>query len=258
MAAQEGGATALVMETADWTGREGGRFPRGSWRGRLRGLWTGWPRVAAVEAAAEAAAEEAAAVAAAAAQHGAAEGTGAADGAARVVAETATPANFAPFGQVCRAEEDGLPYGDHDAQLDGFEGGAEGGTPRLYLMKLDGPRPLAFDRLTRHRAVSQCLGALGGSPAEADFYLAVHAPAEPPLHLDGVRVFRVAPGTFVKLHRGTWHAGPLWPGTDAQRTFYNLELADTNVVDHHTEIVSDARVQIVPAPPVTVDALEWP
>ena len=53
-------------------------------------------------------------------------------------------------------------------------------------------------------------------------------------------------------------AGPLWPGTDAQRTFYNLELADTNVVDHHTEIVSDARVQIVPAPPVTVDALEWP
>ena len=54
-----------------------------------------------------------------------------------------------------------------------------------------------------------------------------------------VRVFRVAPHTFVKLHRGTWHAGPLWPGTDAQRTFYNLELADTNVVDHNTHVFSE-------------------
>ena len=42
-----------------------------------------------------------------------------------------------------------------------------------------------------------------------------------------VRVFRVAPHTFVKLHRGTWHAGPLW-GEAAERVFYNLELHDTN------------------------------
>jgi ureidoglycolate lyase len=34
------------------------------------------------------------------------------------------------------------------------------------------------------------------------------------------------------LHKGTWHAGPLFEG--AAQSFFNLELADTNVVDHHT------------------------
>ena len=47
----------------------------------------------------------------------------------------------------------------------------------------------------------------------------------------GLRVFRVPPRHFVKLHAGTWHAGPLWTH-DASRTFVNLELADTNVTDH--------------------------
>ena len=121
-------------------------------------------------------------------------------------------------------------------------------------MELDGPRPLRFDRLTHHKDVSQCLGALGQTAHEADFYLAVHAPAAAPT-LDGVRAFRVAPGTFVKLKPGTWHAGPLWAGPDASRTFYNLELSDTNVVDHHTErlITSEGHVtghvEIDPASP---------
>jgi hypothetical protein len=34
------------------------------------------------------------------------------------------------------------------------------------------------------------------------------------------------------LHKGSWHAGPLF--TDAQQSFFNLELTDTNQVDHHT------------------------
>ena len=93
----------------------------------------------------------------------------------------------------------------------------------------------------------QPTGALGTAPREADFYLAVHAPAETPT-LAGVRAFRVAPGTFVKLSPGTWHAGPLWAGPDARRTYYNLELSDTNLADHHTVRVSEGRVEIVPAP----------
>lgn len=38
---------------------------------------------------------------------------------------------------------------------------------------------------------------------------------------------------IIKLHIGTWHAGPLFahaPFID----FVNLELADTNQTDHHT------------------------
>ncbi|MEY2833387.1 MAG: hypothetical protein RLZZ574_2646, partial [Cyanobacteriota bacterium] len=37
---------------------------------------------------------------------------------------------------------------------------------------------------------------------------------------------------FIKLEVGTWHAGPYFdhPAVD----FYNLELSDTNIVDHFT------------------------
>ena len=110
-----------------------------------------------------------------------------------------------------------------------------------------GTRPLAFSHITHHKRVSQCLGALGTRPSEADFYLAVHAPTPDgvPPSLDAIRAFRVAPGTFVKLHPGTWHAGPLW-GADRERTYYNLELSDTNVTDHHTVQVTSGQVEIAP------------
>ena len=229
VAAFEGSEAALQAETKDWMGQEGGRFPVGTWRKRLKSLWRGWPKVKEVEAAVEGEAS-ASAIATAAAS---------ADSNVSSVfmqAETATPENFAPFGQVCKPEEDGLPYGHLDAQLDGLDNGI----PRLYLMKLDGPRPLVFDRITHHKEVSQCLGAIGDKASTADFYLAVHAPTangETPTR-DGLKAFRIGPGTFVKMHRGTWHAGPLW-GHDLERTYYNLELSDTNVVDHHTVRVSD-------------------
>ena len=89
--------------------------------------------------------------------------------------------------------------------------------------------------------MTQCLGA---ASATDDFYLAVHEPtleagggAAPP-DPAAVRVFRIAPHTFVKLHRGTWHAGPIW-GAAAERVFYNLELHDTNEVDHNTVVFED-------------------
>ena len=50
---------------------------------------------------------------------------------------------------------------------------------------------------------------------------------------EDLHAFRIPPGVFVKLHEGTWHAGPLFTGESACN-FANLELADTNVVDHHT------------------------
>jgi len=46
---------------------------------------------------------------------------------------------------------------------------------------------------------------------------------------------------FVKLHQATWHAGPFF--SDGQHMdFYNLELADTNVVDHHSHVYKDKIV----------------
>ena len=36
----------------------------------------------------------------------------------------------------------------------------------------------------------------------------------------------------MKLHVGTWHAGPLFEGP--AMAFFNLELSDTNIVDHFT------------------------
>ena len=45
--------------------------------------------------------------------------------------------------------------------------------------------------------------------------------------------FRIPSNCFVKLHAGTWHAGPLFPEPD-KVNFYNLELSDTNVIDHNT------------------------
>jgi hypothetical protein len=66
-------------------------------------------------------------------------------------------------------------YGDDDAQLAGFGGNVDvdGGLPRLYLMRLHGPRPLEVSTITKHNRVTQCLGALS---ATEQFFLVLHEP----------------------------------------------------------------------------------
>ncbi|MGP0093932.1 MAG: ureidoglycolate lyase [Xanthobacteraceae bacterium] len=132
---------------------------------------------------------------------------------------------FAPFGDLIPPIEDGVPFGSDDAKLD-----LAGGIPRLYIMRLP-RRGLEVRQITRHRGVTQCLAAMGGKswlmavapPKELD-----RATAEPAL-TDIVGFF--VPGTVaVKLHRGTWHAGPFFE--DEEISFLNLELSDTNEVDH--------------------------
>ncbi|CAO2197059.1 unnamed protein product [Urochloa humidicola] len=176
------------------------------------------------------------------------------EAAVRVVtlrAVEATPESFAPFGQVV-AGSDGAKYGPDDAQLD-----LSRGIPRFYLMRLEN-QPLKFSSITHHANVTQCLGSIGGQ----DWYLGVAKPslvdgassdeqslshftsgvAKPAQSRAGhyylppdpaeVCVFRVSGLKFLKLHRGTWHAGPLFRA-DAM-DFYNLELSNTNEVDHTT------------------------
>jgi ureidoglycolate lyase len=64
---------------------------------------------------------------------------------------------------------DGAAFGLDDAQLV-----LSNGTPRLYIMRLRARGP-AFDRITRHVRVTQCLAAMG----EREWLLAVAPPLAP-------------------------------------------------------------------------------
>jgi ureidoglycolate hydrolase len=139
----------------------------------------------------------------------------------------ATSDSVAPFGTLIEPGEDGTPFGPADAQLD-----LSRGTPRFYIMRLP-HRPLLVRGITRHRLVTQCLGAADGK--EWFICLAPASDVEDPAAKPdpaAITCFRVPPGRVLALHRGTWHAGPFFEG--AEQDFLNLELHDTNEVDHHT------------------------
>ena len=136
-----------------------------------------------------------------------------------------TSAAFARFGQVIAPSTDGSPFGPSDAQLV-----LNNGTPRLYIMRLK-RRGLAFDRITRHVRVTQCLAAIGGG----EWLLAVAPPLAPDDRAAmpdpaSIQAFRISGPVGIKLHRGTWHAGPFF--TAPEMDFLNLELSDTNEADH--------------------------
>jgi hypothetical protein len=108
-------------------------------------------------------------------------------------------------------------------------------------------QPLKFSSITHHANVTQCLGSIGGQ----DWYLAVAKPSvvdgaseqsgqggrkpvqSPAGHYylppDPAEVcaFRASGSKFLKMHRGTWHSGPLF--REDAMDFYNLELNNTNV-----------------------------
>lgn len=142
-------------------------------------------------------------------------------------AREATPEAIAPYGTLIQPGEDGTPFGDADAVLE-----LGRGTPRLYIMRLT-ERSMRVTGITRHAAVTQCLAAMGGQ----EWYIALAAAGDaddPGAEPDPARIeaFRIPGGKALALHRGTWHAGPYFTGPSAD--FLNLELADTNITDHHT------------------------
>ncbi len=141
----------------------------------------------------------------------------------QLIAQPITPETFKPFGQVIFATDDGAVYGPDNAQLQ-----IENGIPRFYIMRLE-QMGCQFTRITRHQHCTQCLGALAGKP----WFMAVAPPGEAkqPVLAD-ITAFQIPGDCFIKLEVGTWHAGPHFE-TDFI-DFYNLELADTNQVDHDT------------------------
>eukprot|EP01043_Picozoa_sp_COSAG02_P024928 COSAG02_NODE_1382_length_12967_cov_9.151694_3_plen_249_part_00 len=189
----------------------GGRVPTGQWRESLRSVWCGWPRAEDCAAAARRQLQSVQTRTQSRTYATATSAISGTDGdicqqQASLIAETATAASFRPFGRLVGVTEDGemcvlatIPlritaleyaafidgcscclvsncrYGDQDAQLAGFGGdtNVDGGLPRLYLMRLHGPRPLEVSTITKHNRVTQCLGALS---ATEDFFLVVHEP----------------------------------------------------------------------------------
>jgi ureidoglycolate hydrolase len=139
-------------------------------------------------------------------------------------AELITPANFQRYGQVIFATPDSKLFDEKDAQLS-----LENGIPRFYIMRLK-DKGMKFSKITRHVQCTQCLGSLAGK----DWFMAVCSPHndmnEPVLA--ELAAFRIPGNCFIKLNEGTWHAGPYFDHEFVD--FYNLELSDTNVVDHFT------------------------
>ncbi|OCQ99460.1 Ureidoglycolate hydrolase [Nostoc sp. MBR 210] len=139
-------------------------------------------------------------------------------------AELITSENFQRYGQVIFASKDGKAFDAEDAQLN-----LQNGTPRFYIMRLE-KRGRKFNKITRHIKCTQCLGSLEGK----DWFIAVcppHNELDKPV-LAEIAAFRIPGNCFIKLNEGTWHAGPYFDHEVVD--FYNLELADTNVVDHFT------------------------
>lgn len=139
-------------------------------------------------------------------------------------AEWVTPENFRRYGQVISASKDGKAYDTEDALLN-----LQNGIPRFYIMRLQ-RRGRKFHTITRHMQCTQCLGSLLGK----DWLIAVCPPnnnIDEPV-LSEIAAFRIPGNCFIKLEVGTWHAGPYFEHEFVD--FYNLELSDTNVVDHFT------------------------
>ncbi|WP_206816345.1 ureidoglycolate lyase [Chroococcus sp. FPU101] len=138
-------------------------------------------------------------------------------------AQIITPESFQLYGQVITASVDGKTYDQTDAQLN-----LKNGVPRFYIMRLEN-RGRKFHTITRHNQCTQCLGSLEGK----EWLIAVAPPneaSEP--DLEKMMAFRIPGSCFIKLDVGTWHAGPYFDHTVVD--FYNLELSDTNAVDHFT------------------------
>lgn len=145
-----------------------------------------------------------------------------------IAARAITPANFRLYGQVIAASVDGKQYDAEDAQLV-----LDRGIPRFYIMRLQN-RGRQFHTITRHQQCTQCLGALAGQ----EWLLAVAPPSsENYPDLTQLAAFRIPGNCFIKLHVGTWHAGPYFDAKTVD--FYNLELSDTNLTDHETYDLRD-------------------
>lgn len=140
-----------------------------------------------------------------------------------------TDRRVASCAQAILAVEDMTPFGAQDPVLS-----FEAGNPlRYYLMRLR-RRPAVVGAMTRHQRATQCLASADAQP----WWIVVAPPERSAADLTSqdLLLIRMEPGQGLKLHRGTWHAGPFFE--QASALFFNLELADTNINDHGLQSLS--------------------
>jgi ureidoglycolate hydrolase len=132
--------------------------------------------------------------------------------------------NFEQFGTAILPVDDMTPHSIGDAELI-----FNGSNLRYYVMRLR-RRPAMLGSMTRHIHATQCLSSADAQP----WWLAVASAklASEQLNHITVQLVNVQPGEAVKLHQGTWHAGPFFLTPTA--LFFNLELSDTNLSDHNS------------------------
>ena len=133
--------------------------------------------------------------------------------------------NFEQFGTAILPVDDMTPHSISDAELI-----FNGANLRYYVMRLR-RRPAMLGSMTRHTQATQCLSSADAQP----WWLAVASAKLASEQLDHITVqlVIVQPGEAVKLHQGTWHAGPFFLTPTA--LFFNLELSDTNLTDHNSQ-----------------------
>ena len=132
--------------------------------------------------------------------------------------------NFEQFGTAILPVDDMTPHSIGDAELI-----FNGSNLRYYVMRLR-RRPAMLGSMARHTHATQCLSSADAQP----WWLAVASAklASEQLNHITVQLVNVQPGEAVKLHQGTWHAGPFFLTPTA--LFFNLELSDTNLSDHNS------------------------
>ena len=140
-----------------------------------------------------------------------------------LIAKGLRDCRFERFGTAILPVEDMTPAGPEEASLL-----FDGENLRYYLMRLNS-RPPVVGSMTRHLRATQCLGSADAQP----WWIAVAEPTRSAEELDKstVQLVKVEAGEALKLHQGTWHAGPFFATPTA--LFFNLELSDTNQNDHN-------------------------
>jgi ureidoglycolate hydrolase len=147
-----------------------------------------------------------------------------------IQAQDLTDEAFAPYGEIIKPRMSGEQF-DRTNSYDPTKEETHvklvmtNGEPVLRIMH-QRLRGLEFSKMARHRRVSQCLGSLQGK----EWFMAVAAPSEnAAARPENITAFRIPGNRIIKLHVGTWHAGPHFKHEDC--LFLNLENADTNTQD---------------------------
>jgi ureidoglycolate hydrolase len=161
-----------------------------------------------------------------------------------VPAQELTDDAFAPYGDIIKPRRSG----DQGDRAYAYRPGQEAnhvplvaeGEPMLRIMH-QVRRGVVFSKVARHLRVSQCLGSLQGK----EWFIAVAPPgsiAEPNPRLDLLTAFRIPGDRLIKLHVGTWHAGPHFVHDECM--FVSFENVDTNTRDFHlVDLPAEYRIE---------------